>query len=898
MVDILFSRSLGSLRWQPRSLSLLALWGLLLLALAGVLCERILSNSFGAAEARAAAQRAEQVLRAFDADLQQLAIAAHDYAEWDTAAQFVTRGDPEFVRANFVPNTMEALHVELAWLRDATGRTVYSGWYDKLSGRVVEPAPAALLAPLAAEAYANNPVAGADALARIVSTPQGPMAFALREIRRSDRSGATGATLVFARRVDEELLRRVRATSRLPARLRPLTAQDGFAGAVRAWVGRAPSGATTVQVANEHDIDAYALLRDRAGAPALLFTVREPREIHALGVSAGRLLLACVAVLFLLFGGSLLFLLGQLQAAKRRTDRRYRDVAAHLGEAILLVDPASLRIVEANEAVFRLLGYHTGELAQLDIQQIFPGLDAELLARVADEGGEGRIVTSRTRRKDGTLGDTELSITQLREGRSALVVMVGRDVSHRRAALEEAQENERKLIHLAQHDSLTGLPNRLYLRTRLPALLQKLTERERGLVLIYLDVDQFKAFNDSRGHAFGDRMLQVVARRLRNVVGEHDSVVRMGGDEFVLVLTMQPEREAIEAAVGRLREALSEPLHIDGTDVMLTASMGIAQHPQDGMDMDVLLKHADIALYLAKDAGRNCHRYFKANMEVRVSEDMALEQSLRHALGGSEFSMDYQPVVDLATNRVRSLEALLRWRHPDLGMVPPARFIPVAERSGMIVPLGEQALDTVLMQLRDWQAARVPCVPVAVNVSALQLERSDFAARVAERAAALGVEPRWLQFEITESALLREQERIVAQLSQLRELGCLVYIDDFGTGYSALSYLHRLPVDGLKIDRSFVVEMARNGGQSAIIAAIVKIARELRLHVVVEGVETAEQLMMLREYHCAAAQGFFFSKPIPVARCTRLLQRLDDVQRTSESTTVRVLRGSDLSLAG
>jgi predicted signal transduction protein with EAL and GGDEF domain len=350
--------------------------------------------------------------------------------------------------------------------------------------------------------------------------------------------------------------------------------------------------------------------------------------------------------------------------------------------------------------------------------------------------------------------------------------------------------------------------------------------------------------------------------------------------------------------VARLRETLSEPLHIEGTEIVVTASMGVATHPQDGLDMDVLLKHADIALYLAKDAGRNCHRYFKANMEVRVGEDMALEQALRRGLGSDQFYMEFQPVVDLGTNRVCALEALMRWRHPDMGIVPPARFIPVAERSGLIVPLGEQALVAVLAQLRDWQDAQVPCVPVAVNVSALQLERSEFAATVRQRAAEAGVEPRWLHFEIIESALLREQEQIVHQLTQLRELGCEVLIDDFGTGYSALSYLHRLPVDGLKIDRSFVVEMARHGGQSAIIAAIVKIARELRLQVIVAGVETAEQLMLLREYRCAAAQGYFFCKPIPATRCTRLLTRLDDLQHTSESTAVRELRGSDLSLAG
>ena len=902
MADVLFSRGVpGGRRSQRRTLGLLAVWGLVLLLAAVGFCYRLLTSSFADAEAQAVGQRAEQVLRAFDADLQQLAIAAHDYAEWDDAVRFTAGRNHEFISANFVPNTLDALHVDLVWIRNGAGRTIYSGWLDRAAGRVVEPAPAEILAGFSDYARADSRWLDADPLQKIVSTGRGPMAFAVREIRMSDRSGPTGNVLLFGRIVSDEVLQRVRKTSRLPARLQLLPAAaaglpGGVGESLRVTAGVAPT--TFVQVADSESIDGFAVVRNRADSPAFVFSVRQPRTIYALGVRTTRLLLGCIVLLFLLFGGTLLYLLARLQRARRNSERRYRNVAAHLGEAILLVDPVTLKIVEANDAVFRLLGYRTAEFGTLDVLGVFSELTAETLARAAEAGPEGRIVTSRTRRKDGSLGDTELSITRLADSVEGLLVIVGRDVGHRRAALEEQQENERKLIHLAQHDSLTGLPNRLYLRTRLPALLQKLSEHERGLVLVYLDVDQFKNFNDSRGHAFGDRMLQVVARRLRSVVGEHDSVVRMGGDEFVIVLTTQPDRDTVEAIVGRLRAALSEPLHIDGTEIVMTASMGIAMHPQDGLDMDVLLKHADIALYLAKDAGRNCHRYFKANMEVRVSEDMALEQAMRHALGTDQFCMEYQPVVNLATNRVCSLEALMRWRHPDLGLVPPARFIPVAERSGMIVELGEQALVSVLAQLREWQAEGVPCVPVAVNVSVLQLERSDFAATVMRRAADAGVDPRWLHFEITESALLREQEQIVHRLTQLRELGCEVLIDDFGTGYSALSYLHRLPVDGLKIDRSFVVEMARNGGQSAIIAAIVKIARELRLHVIVEGVETAEQLMMLREYHCEAAQGYFFSRPIAANRCSRLLRRLDDVQRAGESTTVRLLRGSDLSLAG
>jgi predicted signal transduction protein with EAL and GGDEF domain len=306
----------------------------------------------------------------------------------------------------------------------------------------------------------------------------------------------------------------------------------------------------------------------------------------------------------------------------------------------------------------------------------------------------------------------------------------------------------------------------------------------------------------------------------------------------------------------------------------VTASIGVSVYPRDGLDLEILLKHADIALYQAKEAGRNCHRLFVADMDVRVSEDVALEQALRHAIGTDQLYMEYQPVVDLKTSRVSSFEALMRWRHPDLGVVPPGRFVPIAEKSGLILPLGQHAIAQTLKQLQAWQKEGVSCLPVAVNVAPQQLMRTDFPALVQELASVAGIEARWLRFEITESALLKNPEQLIETLTALRKLGCQVLIDDFGTGYSALSYLTQLPVDALKIDRSFVTDLVQGEASAQIVRAVIDMARRLDISTVAEGVETKDQALLLRKLGCNYAQGFLFSRPLSPRRARILLDRL------------------------
>ena len=463
-------------------------------------------------------------------------------------------------------------------------------------------------------------------------------------------------------------------------------------------------------------------------------------------------------------------------------------------------------------------------------------------------------------------------------------------IDERRAAEEQQRANRRNLVKQAQRDFLTGLPNRLFVHSRVPKLIQRVIDSEASLALIHLDLDHFKNINDSRGHATGDQLLRVVAKRLRAAVSGVDLVARMGGDEFVIVASLMPNVEAIERLAQRIQAAVAKEVTLDKKPLSVTASMGIAVFPRDGADVETLLKHADIALYQAKEAGRRCHRFFAADMNERINEHASLEQALRRAIGTSQIYLDYQPIIDFASGRVVSLEALLRWRHPEMGSIPPGRFIPVAEKSGLIVELGQQALEAVLAQQRAWLDADVPVVPVAVNVSPLQVERGDFAELVAKLTKSAGLEPKWVRFEITESAMMKEPEKLIGTLRKLRALGSKVLIDDFGTGYSSLSYIDRLPIDIIKIDRAFVTDLGREGRKSQIIPAVVDLARRLKLKTVAEGVETAAQAALLCELGCDYGQGYFYSKPVLAHHCRSLLEHLKRERPLSDSLVARVVR--------
>ncbi len=438
---------------------------------------------------------------------------------------------------------------------------------------------------------------------------------------------------------------------------------------------------------------------------------------------------------------------------------------------------------------------------------------------------------------------------------------------------QQLQQREARYRELAHHDALTGLPNRLALQAQLPELLAKAAAQDSGAAVIYLDLDHFKDINDSRGHRCGDHLLATVSARLRECVGPDDLVVRMGGDEFIVATLDLRRPDSVELLARRLAACIEAPVTHEDDLLQSSASMGIALFPEHGSEGDTLLQHADIALYQAKAEGRRNHKLYTRHMSVVFSERIFLEKALMRALASDQLFVEYQPLVDLGTGRLSGFEALLRWRHPERGLVPPLNFIPIAEHCGLIDALGELVLRQICRQMRRWQADGAALLPVALNVSPRQFEGGRLGELLLAVCTEHQIPPTLLQIEITETALMKEGREAAHTLAMLRNLGATVMIDDFGTGFSSLNQLKRLSIDGLKIDRSFVRDMLADERDAAIVSAVIGIGASLGVSVLAEGVESNLQAQRLRALGCQFAQGNFLHPPASGEHCLGLLQQ-------------------------
>ncbi len=438
--------------------------------------------------------------------------------------------------------------------------------------------------------------------------------------------------------------------------------------------------------------------------------------------------------------------------------------------------------------------------------------------------------------------------------------------------ITERREAEQKIEFLAYHDALTGLPNRVLLEDRVRQGIGMAERSGTGLALVFLDLDNFKKINDSLGHAAGDALLKEVALRLKRCVRDTDTISRQGGDEFVILLhDLQGGVDSCTPVLGKIMETLQEPYNWEGNELSTSASIGISLFPEDGHDFETLRKNADMAMYRAKEAGRNTYRFFDEEMDDEAVEHLLMRSGLRRALERGEFELHYQPQIELRTGQVIGAEALLRWQHPEYGLVSPSRFIPVAEDSGLIVPIGEWVLREACRQAGAWQRAGLPPLVVAVNLSAVQFRRGSVEETVTRALAAAGLPPAQLELELTETILIQNVEQVLASVRRLKQLGVKLSIDDFGTGYSSLSYLKRFDIDKLKIDQSFIRDLASDPDDAAIVRAIIQMAHSLDLLAIAEGVETVDMLQQLKAFGCDEAQGYHFARPMPAPEFERYL---------------------------
>ena len=442
---------------------------------------------------------------------------------------------------------------------------------------------------------------------------------------------------------------------------------------------------------------------------------------------------------------------------------------------------------------------------------------------------------------------------------------VARDISERKKA-------EATITFQAYHDLLTGLPNRALFKDRLTQAIANARRHGLLLAVMFLDLDRFKSVNDTLGHLVGDELLQLTSQRLRHCLREGDTLARIGGDEFMLLLPHIRTRDNAAYIAEKILAALKAPFHLNSHELYISASIGIAVYPDDGVTHETLIKHADIAMYSAKDQGRNDYRFFDSGLNQHLTGRMAVESDLRRGLQRGEFEMHYQPKVDTMHGRIIGMEALIRWHHPQRGLVHPDEFIPIAEESGLIAPMSEWVLDTVCRQARAWRDQSLPPTALAVNLPARHIEHPDFVDQFVRVLRDHSLEGSGIGIEITESTLMRDMEGSVHKLRQLSDIGVEISIDDFGTGYSSLSYLKRLPVHCLKIDRSFVHDLHSQENGVPLVAGIVAMAKGLRLNLVAEGVETQAQLEFLRQIGCDAYQGYLFSQAVSAEEATRLLQ--------------------------
>ncbi|WP_338453379.1 EAL domain-containing protein [Niallia oryzisoli] len=550
----------------------------------------------------------------------------------------------------------------------------------------------------------------------------------------------------------------------------------------------------------------------------------------------------------------------QMENELKRSEEKYRLITENSSDLIVTIDKEG-NLLYASPSYTSFLGT---EVLDKEFTNIYNWIDEEYssnlfayeVAMIFIKRKKSSQIEFCIKKKHGELIEVEAKVNPIVDemGKVKTLVLVVRDITERK-------KTERTIYHLAYHDTLTELPNRRFFMEQLRKEVQKAEESQLQLGILFIDVDKFKYINDSYGHEMGDLILVEVANRIRECLRSTDMVARIGGDEFTILLSNIENTKEVETVAQRMTDSFREPFEVEGKSFNLSCSMGISLFPLHGKKVDELLKRADIALYTVKEQGRSGFKFFHLDMEQRSLEQILLENELRKAIQQQQFTIEYQPKKDISTGELIGMEALVRWEHPELGRISPDKFIPIAEETGLIIPLGEWVLRQGCIQNKQWQDQGYPPLKLSVNLSVRQFTQPNLPEKIKEILKEIGLEAKWLELEVTEGIFM-DLDHSVSTLQEIRNLGVHVSIDDFGTGYSSISYIKHLPIDTLKIDASFIRDIHINEESEAIVKLIIDIAQTLNLNVIAEGVESQEQLLILRENGCLQGQGFLFSKPL------------------------------------
>jgi diguanylate cyclase (GGDEF)-like protein/PAS domain S-box-containing protein len=558
----------------------------------------------------------------------------------------------------------------------------------------------------------------------------------------------------------------------------------------------------------------------------------------------------------------------------RRSEQRFRSFFKNAAAGMAILNPHG-DFLEANDAFCAFIGYEPHELKQMNVEQITSGDNLEETRRYYRQVRQGRTICfnyeKEYRRKDGTHVYGRVSVAWVHDDSDHAQYGIGlvQDITDHRAA-------QRDIERLVNFDQLTGLPNRRHFQETLAQDLGRFEESGDTLGILFLDLDHFKRVNDTMGHGVGDQLLRLAGSRLVELTGPSDLVARLGGDEFAVVLREINEVEDVAALAEKVRQGFETPFNCDGEECLISVSVGVAVVPNDGQEVEALLKNAEIAMYDAKESGRNLHRFYSSDIHARAAYRQLLDGHLAHALEKNEFTLHYQPQFNLSTGKLVGMEALLRWNNPLLGPIAPDRFIYLAEESGLILKIGDWVLRTACRRARLWQELGFTGLRMAVNVSGRQFREVDFAQRVARILEECGLEPSSLEIELTESCIMDNPDRVRRILLQLKEMGVHLAVDDFGTGYSSLSYLKGFPFSRVKIDRTFVHDVDTDPDDAVITQTIIAMAHTLGMEVLAEGAETEAHIRLLREYGCDEVQGYHYGRPLPEDEFTELLRRQPD----------------------